>query len=71
VANTISPNRPRLAFDADTVYSPAEIAATLKATPRAVRQWVYDGLIADDGVIRLPRGLRVYGWALNDFLAER
>jgi hypothetical protein len=71
VSKTTSPNRPRLAFEQDTVYSPAEIASALKATPRAVRQWVYDGLIADDGVIRLPRGLRVYGWALNDFLAGR
>ena len=64
-------SRSRIEFEPDDVFSPAEIAETLKVTSRSIRQWVYDGLIPDDGVIRLPRGLRIYGWALNEFLADR
>ena len=63
--------RSRIEFEPDDVFSPAEIAARLKETTRAVRQWVYDGRFDPEGVIRLPRTIRIYGWALNEFLADR
>ena len=38
---------------------------------RSVRRWIEDGRFREGGVLPLPRGRRVYGWALNQFVAER
>lgn len=68
---TKTAHRSRIEFAADDLFTPAEIAETLKETPRAVRQWVHDGKIDPEGVIHLPRAIRIYGWALTEFINER
>lgn len=62
--------RPRVEFEPERPYSTAEVADKLNTSQRQIRQWFYDGRFADDSVIELPRGLRIYGWALNELLAE-
>ena len=58
-------------FESDELYTPGEIAERLKATQRQVRRWVDERRFPDGGVLDLPRGRRIYGWALNDFVAAR
>lgn len=62
-------SRPRLQFEPDKRYTTAEVAEALNTTVRTVRQWVYDNRFPDGGVIELPRGLRFYGWAVNELIA--
>lgn len=63
--------RPRPMFDAEELFSYEEVAARLKATPRQVRRWTDDRKFNPDGIVALPRGRRIYGWALNEFIAQR
>ncbi len=58
-------------FEANETYAPEEIGERLKVTPRQARRWVDDRRFPQGGVIDLPRGRRVWGWALNEFVAER
>ena len=58
-------------FQDQEVYTPAEIGHRLKATTRQARRWIDEQKIDPKGVIELPRGRLVYGWALNEFIAGR
>lgn len=58
-------------FEVMSVYTTDEIAAQLHVSPTAVRNWLRDGKLDPSGIIDLPRGRRVYGWALNQFVRDR
>ena len=63
--------KPHKLFDDREVYTPVEIGVRLKATTRQARRWIEEQKIDPEGVIELPRGRLVYGWALNAFVAGR
>jgi hypothetical protein len=66
------PPRPDvLICEHDEVYTYLEIAEALKVSVRQVRRWVEGRRFPEGGVIRFPRGTRLYGWAVNEFAAER
>ena len=63
--------KPRSLFNPDEMFSPEEVGERLKASHRQVRRWIEDGRFPNGGVIELPRGRRIWGWALNEFVASR
>ncbi len=65
------PPAQRLLFEEGEVFSPAEISEVLKVTPRMVRRWIDERKLPEGGVVGLPRGRLIYGWAVNEFVAER
>ncbi len=58
-------------FADDEVCTYEEVAERLKCTPRKIRRWVDDRKFPEGGVIWLPRGRLIYGWAVNEFVAAR
>ncbi len=66
-AKVIRRSRPDLFAD-DQVYSVTEIADALSVSASMVVAWCRDERIDPEGVIILPRGRRVHGWAINAFI---
>jgi hypothetical protein len=58
-------------FEPLSVYSTEEIATKLHISATAIRNWVREGRFDPSGVIDLPRGRRVYGWTINQYLRNR
>lgn len=55
-------------FSPDEIYTAEEIAEKLKATPRQVRRWCDEGRLP---YVNLPKGRRISGQAMIDFLRGR
>lgn len=53
------------------VYTTNQIAAKLSISATAIRNWIREGRFDANGVIDLPRGRRIYGWAINSYLRNR
>ena len=71
-ARTTAPKRqPYDLFDPMAVFTTEEIAITLRVSATAVRSWLREGKLDPEGIVDLPRGRRVYGWALNQFVRDR
>lgn len=64
-------DQPTLVFEPGEVYTQDEVAERLKVTPRMVRRWCDERRFTEGSVIDLPRGRRIYGWALNEFISQR
>ncbi len=58
-------------FEPGELYTPEEVAERLKASPRQLRRWIDERRFPEGGVVNLPRGRRVYGWAANEFVGAR
>jgi hypothetical protein len=55
-------------FSRGETYTPEEIAAKIKASPRQIRRWMSEGKLQ---FTDLPRGRRILGEWIIDFLSGR
>jgi len=63
-------NRPRQVFEPEALYTADEVAERLKTTPKAIKQKVYKRELPEGGWFKGLNGPRIWGWALNQYLAE-
>ncbi len=66
-----SANRPRQVYDPDERYTLAEIAEREKTTVKAINHQIEDGKFPRGGIFTALRQKRVWGWAVNQWLADR
>ena len=64
-------HRSHQVFEPNARYTPEEVAEEFKVTLGQVRRWMREGRFPEGGVIQLPQERRIFGWALNQFIAER
>lgn len=65
---TTAQRAPPAATDPDAVFTYDEAAEVLKVTPRQVRRWVAERKI---GYSQLPRGRRLLGRHITEFISSR
>jgi excisionase family DNA binding protein len=55
-------------FDPASLYTVDEVAEKVRGSGRMVRRWLAEGRVP---FVELPKGRRIQGQAMIDFLAER